>query len=65
MGKLVVLNGTDEEWKIAVYPHVVGKISKEEKKVKVRNSISYKYSCYIFGSQSKYTITKPLHIIID
>ena len=39
MGKLVVLNGTDEEWKIAVYPHVVGKISKEEKKVKVRNRV--------------------------
>ena len=44
VGKLVVLNGTDDEWKIAVYPHVVGKISKEEKKIKVRTIISYKYS---------------------
>ena len=44
MGKLVVLNGTDDEWKIAVYPHVAGKNSKEEKKIKVRTIISYKYS---------------------
>ena len=48
MGKLVVLNGTDDEWKIAVYPHVAGKISKEEKKIKVRTIISYKYS-YLFS----------------
>ena len=33
MGKLVVLNGTDEEWKIAVYPHVVRNISTEEKNI--------------------------------
>ena len=54
MGKLVVLNGTDDEWKIAVYPHVVGKISKEEKKIKVRTIISYKYSYLIFSSQKIY-----------
>ena len=30
------MNGTDDEWKIALYPHVAGKISKEEKEIKVR-----------------------------
>ena len=30
-----VLNATDDEWTITVYPNIVGKIEKEEKDIQV------------------------------
>ena len=39
MGKMVVLNGTDNEWTIKLYPNIVGKVSKEEKRIEVSSEI--------------------------
>ena len=55
MGKLVVLNGTDDEWKLAVYPHIAGKNSKKAKEIKVRRLL-LRNIIAIFSTQGKYTI---------
>ena len=45
VGKIVILNGTDDEWTIAVYPNIARKLDDEEKEVQI-NELCLFYSLY-------------------